>query len=77
MALRWHGYRSEIRHTVFQCLTHTLNRPAHRWRALVAAHQKRNLAKYEGFLGVEESAIEELRVLVAELIADVAELVEL
>ena len=22
-ALRWHGYRSENRYTVFQCLTHT------------------------------------------------------
>jgi len=24
-ALRWHGYRSENRYMVFQCLTHTLN----------------------------------------------------
>lgn len=24
-ALRWHGYRSENRYTVFQCLTHTVN----------------------------------------------------
>lgn len=24
-ALRWHGYRSESRYHVFQCLTHTLN----------------------------------------------------
>jgi len=24
-ALRWHGYRSENRYIVFQCLTHTLN----------------------------------------------------
>jgi hypothetical protein len=31
-ALRWHGYRSENRYTVFQCLTHTLGWPAHRWR---------------------------------------------
>ena len=29
-ALRWHGYRSENRYTVFQCLTHTLGWPAHR-----------------------------------------------
>jgi hypothetical protein len=76
-ALRWHGYRSENRYTVFQCLTHTLNWPAHRWRVLDAAHQKRNLAEYEGFLEVEESTIEELRVLVADLIADVSRLVEL
>lgn len=39
-ALRWHGYRSENRYTVFQCLTHTLGWPATRWRVLDAAHQK-------------------------------------
>ena len=59
-ALRWHGYRSENRYAVFQCLTHTLNWPAPRWRVLDAAHQKRNVAEYEGFLEVEESAIAEL-----------------
>ena len=74
-ALRWHGYRSESRYMVFQCLTHTLNWPAHRWRVLDLAHQKRNLAEYEGFLEVEESAIAELCALVAELIADVVKLV--
>lgn len=74
-ALRWHGYRSENRFTVFQCLTHTLNWPAHRWRVLDAAHQKRNVAEYEGLLEVEESTISELCALVAELIADVATLV--
>ena len=26
-ALRWHGYRSENRYTVFQCLSHTVNWP--------------------------------------------------
>ena len=74
-ALRWHGYRSENRYTVFQCLTHTLNWPAPRWRVLDAAHQKRNLAEYEGFLEVDESAITELCALVADLIADVDKLV--
>jgi len=75
-ALRWHGYRSENRYMVFQCLTHTLNWPAPRWRVLDTAHQKRNVAEYEGFLEAEESSIAELRALVAELIADVAKLVE-
>jgi len=74
-ALRWHGYRSENRYTVFQCLTHTLGWSALRWRVLDAAHQKRNLAEYEGFLEIEESGIEELCVLVADLIADVVNLV--
>ncbi len=75
-ALRWHGYRSENRYMVFQVLTHTLNWPAPCWRVLDAAHQKRNLAEYEGFLEVEESAIAELCALVTELIANVATLVK-
>ena len=29
-ALRWHGYRSENRYTVFQCLAHTVAWPANR-----------------------------------------------
>lgn len=33
-ALRWHGYRSENRFTVFQCLAHTINWPPHQWRIL-------------------------------------------
>ena len=74
-ALRWHGYRSEHRHMVFQCLPHTLNWAAPRWRVLDAAHQKRNLAEYEGFLEVEESTIKELSALVTELIGDVEKLV--
>ncbi|MDZ4190202.1 MAG: hypothetical protein U1D25_19135 [Hydrogenophaga sp.] len=67
-ALRWHGYRSENRFTVFQCLTHTVGWPASQWRVLDAAHQKRNMAEYEGFLEVEESTIKDLCGLVAELI---------
>ena len=73
-ALRWHGYRSENRYTVFQSLTHTLGWPAQRWRVLDAAHRKRNLAEYEGFVEFEASAIEELCVLAAELIADAAKM---
>ena len=73
--LRWQGYRSENRYTVFQCLTHTLNWPAPHWRVLDAAHQKRNLAEYEGFLEVDESAIAELCALVNQLISDAERLV--
>jgi hypothetical protein len=75
-ALRWHGYRSEHRYIVFQCLTHTLNWTAPQWRVLDAAHKKRNLAEYEGFLEVEESTIAELCVLTEKLIGGVAVLVE-
>ena len=42
---------------------------------LDAAHRKRNLAEYEGFLEVEESTIAELSALVDELIADVDRLI--
>lgn len=75
-ALRWHGYRSENRYTVFQCLTHTLGWPANRWRVLDAAHQKRNLAEYEGYLDVEESTVAEMCELVKSLIADVQRLID-
>jgi len=55
--LRWHGYRSENRYTVFMSLEHTIDWPANRWRVLDTAHKKRNLAEYEGTLDVEESTI--------------------
>ncbi len=74
-ALRHHGYRSENRFTVFQCLAHTLSWAAARWRVLDAAHQKRNLAEYEGLLEVEDSAVAELRTLVAQLINEASALV--
>jgi hypothetical protein len=75
-ALRWHGCRSESRFMVFQCLSHTVGWSPARWRVLDAAHQKRNLAEYEGVLEVEESGIAELCALTQELIADVAKLVQ-
>jgi len=75
-ALRWHGYRSENRFIVFQCLPHTLGWPAHRWRVLDAAHQKRNLAEYEGYLDIQESMVVEMVALVKDLIADVDQLTQ-
>jgi hypothetical protein len=70
-ALRWHGYRSENRYIVFQCLEHTLKWPAARWRTLAEAHRKRNLAEYEGFIEIEQSAIVELRKLAEALVKEV------
>jgi len=70
-ALRWQGYRSENRYTVFQSLSHTLGWPASRWRVLDAAHPKRNLAEYEGYLDEQETPVDELCELVADLISDV------
>lgn len=73
-ALRWHGYRSDRRYLVFQCLAHTLGWPTERWRVLDAAHRKRNLAEYEGVLETEASELRELTALAAELLADVERL---
>lgn len=56
-ALRWHGYRSEHRFTVFQCLTHTLKLSAAQTRILDQAHKKRNLAEYEGDIEIEASLL--------------------
>lgn len=72
-ALRWHGYRSENRYTVSSALsTRWPGWPAARWRVLDAAHRKRNLAEYEGFLEVEASDIAELCGVESDLIDDVA-----
>jgi len=59
-ALRWHGYRSENRYQVFQCLTHTLDLEPEQWRVLDQAHRKRNIAEYEGVLDVDEALLEAL-----------------
>jgi hypothetical protein len=59
-ALRWHGYRSENRFTVFQCLEHTVKLPPAQWRVLDQAHRKRNVAEYEGYLDVDQSLVEAL-----------------
>ncbi len=59
-ALRWHGYRSENRYLVFQVLEHTTGLGPEVWRIFAKAHEKRNLAEYEGFVDVEERLIEDL-----------------
>ena len=74
-ALRWHGYRSENRYTVFQCLAHTVNWPPARWRVLDTAHQRRNLNEYEGYLEIDASFVAEVCTLVDQLIQDVQKIV--
>ncbi|MEB0014579.1 hypothetical protein QN416_23575 [Glaciimonas sp. Cout2] len=59
-ALRAHGYRSEDRYLVFQCLPHTLGWTADQWRILDYCHKKRNLAEYEGHLDVDDPLVMEL-----------------
>lgn len=59
-ALRQHGYRSENRYLVFQCLQSTLGMDATQWRVLAIGHDRRNLAEYEGYLDVEEQLVADM-----------------
>ena len=73
-ALRWHGYRSEHRFTVFQCLEHTVRLPSEQWRVLDHAHRKRNVAEYEGYLDVDQSLVDALIRVAQEVASRVAAL---
>ena len=73
-ALRWHGYRSENRFIVFQCLEHTVKLPPAEWRVLDQAHRKQNVAEYEGHLDVDKSLVEALIRVAREVARRVAEL---
>lgn len=68
-ALRAHGYRSENRYLVFQCLEHTLGFKPQQWLMFDQAHKKRNLAEYEGDLEVTAGFVDELIEHAASLIA--------
>lgn len=57
-ALRWHGYRSQNRYLVFQCLAHTVGLPSEQWRVLDQAHRKRNRAEYEGDVDVDIALVD-------------------
>jgi hypothetical protein len=59
-ALRWHGYRSENRYIVFQCLPHTLGVGPEVWRVLALCHQKRNQGESEGFLDIGVQLVTDL-----------------
>ena len=59
-ALRWHGYRSEKRYAVFQCVPHTLGLGPEVWRVLMLCHERRNLAEYEGDLEIDEQLVADL-----------------
>lgn len=59
-AMRWHGYRSDNRYLVFQCLHHTLDFEHSKWRVLDQCHKLRNLAEYEGSFDISEQLLTEL-----------------
>jgi len=67
-ALRWHGYRSENRYTVFQCLPHTVGLENAKWRVLDKCHHQRNLAEYEGHLEITPQLMAEFVAVTEELL---------
>lgn len=67
-ALRWHGYRSENRYLVFQCLEHTVDLATAKWRILDKCHGLRNRAEYEGVLDVSPQLLNELIGITKELL---------
>ena len=66
-ALRRLGYRSDNRYLVFQTLQLTAGLPPEAWRVLAKAHERRNLAEYEGFLERDEKLMAELATATARL----------
>ncbi len=67
-AMRWHGYRSDSRYLVFQCLQQTIGLENAKWRVLDKCHKQRNLAEYEGRLEITPQLIEELIKITEELL---------
>jgi hypothetical protein len=59
-ALRWHGYRSDLRYIVFQCLEHTVGVSRDIWRVLDKAHGARNAADYGGNFQVNERLVQDI-----------------
>ena len=67
-AMRWHGYRSDNRYLVFQCLEHTVGFEKVKWRLLAKCHNQRNLAEYEGHLEITPQLLQELIKVTRELL---------
>lgn len=72
-ALRRMGYRSEHRYLVFQTLPHTAGLSVGHWRVLAKAHEKRNLAEYEGYLEQDERLLADVLAATHALIAALPE----
>ncbi len=73
-AMRWHGYRSDNRYLVFQCLEQTLGLETVKWRILDQCHKQRNLAEYEGHLEIAPQLLKELIEITEELLQRVESL---
>ena len=59
-ALRWHGYRSDNRYLVFQCLPHTLGIEGVVMQVLDKCHHARNRLEYQGEFDITESMLDAL-----------------
>ncbi len=70
-AMRWHGYRSDNRYLVFQCLQQTIGLENAKWRVLDKCHNLRNLAEYEGHLEITPQLLQELINITEELLKSV------
>lgn len=70
-ALRRLGYRADHRYLVFQTLSHTTGLPPEVWRVLAKAHERRNLAEYEGYLERDDRLLADLLAAVERLRATV------
>ena len=69
--MRWHGYRSDNRYLVFQCLQQTIGLENAKWRVLDKCHKQRNLAEYEGHLEITPQLLQELIKITEELLKSV------
>ncbi len=67
-ALRWHGYRSENRFIVFQCLIHTIGLDTGKMRILSDSHNKRNKSAYEGQTDLVESQVQSIITITKEVL---------
>ncbi|MFV8836450.1 hypothetical protein ACNSTU_15925 [Aquisalimonas sp. APHAB1-3] len=59
-ALRRKGYRSSNRYLVFQTLPESAGLSAGQWRVLAKAHERRNLAEYEGYLERDDQLLADM-----------------
>lgn len=73
-AIRWHGYRSNNRYLVFQCLLHTAGLANEKWRVLDKCHKQRNLAEYEGHMEITPQLLAALIEICEELLKAVTAL---
>jgi hypothetical protein len=73
-AMRWHGYRSENRYLVFQCLVDTLGIASVDCRVLAKCHERRNRLEYTGEFEIDDQLMLDLARITAVLQQKASEL---